>query len=64
MASEADVAHGTSADATRDSGHMAEPCMAHARRRLRVGGAYTWQKATRVHADTREGRHVAGGAGM
>ena len=26
-----------------------------------VGGADTWQEATRVHTDAREGRHVAGG---
>ena len=26
-----------------------------------VGGADTWQEATRVHVDAREGRHVAGG---
>ena len=25
-------------------------------------GADTWQEATRVHADAREGRHVAGGS--
>ena len=29
----------------------------------RTGGADTWQEATRVHADAREGRHVARGAG-
>ena len=26
-----------------------------------AGGADMWQEATRVHADAREGRHVAGG---
>ena len=26
-----------------------------------AGGADTWQEATRVHADAREGRHVASG---
>ena len=26
-----------------------------------VGSADTWHEATRVHADTHEGRHVAGG---
>ena len=25
-------------------------------------GADTWQEATRVHVDTREGRHVVGGS--
>ena len=28
-----------------------------------TGGADTWQEATRVHADAREGRPVAMGAG-
>ena len=58
---EADVARGTSADATRHSGHVAEPQMAHGRRRWRVGGTGTWQEAMRVHVDAREGRHVARG---
>ena len=26
-----------------------------------AGGANTWQEATRVHANAREGRHLAGG---
>ena len=29
-----------------------------------AGGADTWQEATRVHTDTREGRHVARGVGI
>ena len=61
MAHEADVARGTSVDATRHSGHVAEPQMAHARRRWRVDRTDTWQEATRVHADACEGRHVARG---
>ena len=28
-----------------------------------AGGMDTWQEATQVHADAREGRHVARGAG-
>ena len=40
---------------------MTGPGIAHTRRRWRVGGADTWQEATRVHADAREGRHVARG---
>ena len=64
MAREADVARGTSADATRHSGHMVEQRMAHARRSWCVGGADTWQAATRVHADACEGLHVARGAGL
>ena len=63
MVREAEVACGISADATRHSGHVAQPRMAHARRRWRVGGADTWQEATRVHADAREVRHVARGVG-
>ena len=38
--------------------------MAHARHRWRIGGAgdaHTWQEATQVHPDAREGRHVASG---
>ena len=41
-------------------GHVAEP----ARPTRRAGGAGvadTWQEATRVHVDAREGRHVARG---
>ena len=32
-------------------GHVAEPRLAHARGKWRVGGVYMWQEATRVHAD-------------
>ena len=47
---EANVARGLSMDATRHWGHVARPRMAHVRRRWCIGGAYTWQEATRVHA--------------
>ena len=35
--------------------------MAHARRRWHIGGADTWEEATRVHTDTGEGLHMARG---
>ena len=38
-------------------GHLAEP----ARPTRRAGGTDMWQEATRVHADAREGRHMARG---
>ena len=40
-----------------------EAQVAHKWRTGGMGGADTWQKATRVHADDREVRHVARGAG-
>ena len=61
------MAHGSSADATwrgglarmrRDDEAMWQGRASPTRG---AGGADTWQEATRVHADAREERHVAGG---
>ena len=62
MARRAGVACGTSAELTWRAGP------ARMRRGTEAtqgaGGADTWQEATRVHADAREGRHMAGGGGL
>ena len=55
----ADVIHGTCADATRH----ARP-RGRAARAREAQGVDTWQDATRVHADTRVGRHVTGGRNL
>ena len=50
----ADVACGTSTDAMQHLGHVARPRMAHAKCKLCIGDADTWEKATRVHGGPRE----------
>ena len=60
MAREADVAHGTSAQMRRS---IEATWRDRARPTRGAGGADRWQEATRVHADAREGRHMARGAG-
>ena len=56
---EADVARGTSARMRRGT-----EATWHGRAwpTRGAGGADTWQEATRVHADAREGRHMSGGS--
>ena len=56
---EADVARGTSARMQRGIGATWQ---GRAWPMRRAGGADTWQEATRVHADAREGHHVEGGS--
>ena len=52
-------------DATRRWSHVAEPWVAHARRRRRTGRGHVagGHATTRVHVGARVGRHVAGRAG-
>ena len=58
---EADVARKTRTDATRHARPRGIACKAHVALAGGAGGTDTWQEATRVHADARVGRHVAGG---
>ena len=64
VAREADVAHRTRTDATRHARPRGKAYELHAAQRWRTGGAGgadTRHEATRVHADAREGRHMARG---
>ena len=61
---QADVARGTTTRMRRGTEAMWQGSEWPTRGAGGAQGADTWQEATRVHADARVGRHVAGGQQM
>ena len=58
---QADVVHGTTARMRRSTEATWQGLEWPTRGAGGAQGANTWQEATQVHADAREGRHMAGG---